>query len=110
MIRGTDQQFTIFISEDYDLTKIQRIRVFFWQEHHNGTQDITFPIIKEMSSCTIDADHHQIHVCLSPSETLAFSDNAKGYVQFKAKMNDGFVFGNTKQMFTVYSTMDEEIM
>jgi len=110
MIRGTDQLFTISIPEDYDLANIEKLKVFFWQDHHQGTEDIPFPIVKELNSCTVDADHQQIHVCLSPAETLAFTDCAKGYVQFKAKMRDGFVFGNTRQMFTVYSTPDDEIM
>lgn len=108
MIRGTNQPFQFRVP--YDLSEIDEVRITFWQEDNNGTEDCILPMTKTKNMCVLDEDSRTISVTLNQVETLAFKVDSKAYVQLRAITVDGFVFATREQPITVYPIKDDMIM
>lgn len=108
MIRGTSQPFKF--TSPYDIDDIVEIRIWFGQYGNDGTPSVTLPIIKTIDDCTFNTNTKEIFVTLDQTETFAFTDNKKAYMQFRAILSNGYVFGSKPIQITVYPALDETII
>lgn len=104
MIRGTSQTFKF--KSPYDINRIVQLKIVFEQYGNNGTSNVSIPIVKTIEDCTLNENSNEILVTLNQTETLAFTDDKKAYVQFRAVLDNGYVFGSKLMKITVYPTLD----
>ena len=108
MIRGTTTEFIFELP--YAFSELQLVKIVFWQEDNDGpSSDRPLPIKKYLSHCNPTDNPNELYVTLNQEETLRFTDQRKGYVQFRALNLDGKYFGSKEVMFTVYPTCDESM-
>lgn len=108
MIRGTSRTFRFKIP--YDVNRVTSAEIIFWQDDYAGTDDRPLPIKKNLEAITKSPANDEFYITLEQSETYAFTDRKKAYVQMKCCMGDGFVFGTKAMPITVYPTKIETIL
>jgi len=108
LIRGTCQQFKFTLP--YTKSQVKTVQITFWQKDHAGSEDCALPITKVLTDCVWTANSKECIVTLNQVETLAFTDQQKGWVQFRGVTTDDFAFGSRKQIFSVYPVKDETIL
>lgn len=108
MIRGACQQFKFRIP--YQLSQLKTVRITFWQPENEGTENCALPITKVLTDCVEDATSKVIYTTLNQVETLAFTEERKAFVQFRALTNDGFAFASKIKPITVYPVKDDTVL
>lgn len=108
LIRGTCQEFRFKLP--YLLSQVAKVRITFWQEENDGTQQCSLPITKEIIDPTSDVDSKTLSVTLNQVETLAFTTDKRAFVQFKGLTKDNFAFGCRPKPITVYPVKDDTIL
>lgn len=105
MIKGTTAQFAFKLP----CTKEELLwtTITVGQTGNSGTNGAPLPIIKRLADCPDPMTSTELHISLSPLETMRFSEKLKAYVQFRAQRNNGSVFGNKTKYVSVYPMSDE---
>lgn len=108
MIRATCQQFRFKLP--YTKEQVKKVRIIFWQEDNDGTEDCPLPIIKGIDDCGGDTNSKELCVTLNQVETAAFETDRKAFVQFRGLTTDDFAFGSKPMFITVYPVKDDTIL
>lgn len=109
MIRGATVSFRFELPRKFE--EFKSIQVTFWQNENNGPSLVRpLPIIKVKEQCAPNASGDECYVKLSAEETLRFSDERKGYVQFQGISMEGLSYPSKAREFTVYPNRHNNVL
>ena len=105
MIKGTTAQFKFKLPCTKE--KLLWVTMTVGQTGNPGPEGAPLPIIKRLADCPDPMDSTELHISLTPLETMRFSEKRKAYVQFRGQRSDGSVFGNKTKYVPVYPMSDD---
>ena len=101
MIRGATTSFKFKLPRNFE--EFETITITFWQNENAGPSLVRpLPIVKIKDQCIPNDLGDQCRVKLSAEETLRFSDERKGFVQFHGMTVDGLSYPSKEREFTIY--------
>lgn len=109
MIRGGCQSFKFTLPCIW--SNISGVRILFWQEGNDAaTVEITQKNDCKCKQDIPELNENEIIVTLNQTQTLAFWDDRKAYVQIKVMKNDGVAIPTTPISIMVYPTKIETVL
>ena len=103
IIRGTTPTIVITIMNEMDLTLVQEVWVYIYQQKK-------VKIDKQIDDVTIDAEHNKITVKLSQNDTLNLKANQDTLFQIRMLLNDDTAIATIAENISVEEIYKEGVI